>query len=48
MQEIDNEHYCWVMGENIIYDRSIVDNIKKRVHCSLNNDKITLSLLSEQ
>lgn len=42
MQEIDNEHYCWVMGENIIYDRSIVDNIKKRVHCSLNNDKVIL------
>ena len=42
MQEIDNEHYCWVMGENIIYDRSIVDNIKKRVHCSLNNDKVII------
>jgi len=40
MQEIINEHYCWVVGENIIYDRSIVDNIKKRVYCLLNNDRI--------
>lgn len=40
MQEIVNNHYCWVVGENIIYDRSSVDNLQKRVYCSLNNEKI--------
>lgn len=40
MQEIVNNHYCWVVGENIIYDRSSVDNLQKIVYCSLNNEKI--------
>lgn len=40
IKEIDNNHYCWVVGENIIYDRSIRDNEQKKSYCVLNNDNL--------
>lgn len=40
MQEIDKEHYCWTVGENIIYDRAIIDNQKKKTYCVLNNESL--------
>lgn len=40
MKTITDNHYDWVIGENIIYDRSIRDNLQKRVYCSLNNEKV--------
>lgn len=35
----DNQHYDWIVGENIIYNRSVRDNEKKRVYCAINNEK---------
>lgn len=40
MANIINNHYDWVVGDNIIYDRSIRDNIQKRVYCSLGNENV--------
>ena len=40
MKTITDSHYDWVIGENIIYDRSIRDNLQKRVYCTLNNEKV--------
>lgn len=40
MKIITDNHYDWVIGENIIYDRSIRDNLQKRVYCTLNNEKV--------
>lgn len=36
----DSQHYDWVIGDNIIYNRCIRDNEKKRVYCAINNDKV--------
>ena len=44
MKTIIDNHYDWVIGENIIYDRSIRDNLQKRVYCILNNEKVAASL----
>ncbi len=38
--DFDKNHYDWVVGDNIIYDRSIRDNIQKRVYCSLGNENV--------
>ncbi len=38
MKTVNDNHYDWVIGENIIYARSIRDNLKKR--CTLNNEKV--------
>lgn len=40
METIIDNHYDWVIGDSIIYDRSIRDNIQKRVYCSLGNEKV--------
>lgn len=40
MKTITDNHYDWVVGENVIYDRSIRDNLQKRVYCTLNNEKV--------
>lgn len=41
MENITDNHYDWVIGENIIYDRSIRDNLQKRAYCTLNNYLLT-------
>lgn len=38
LKDFDNNHYDWIVGENILYDRSIKDNVLKRVYCIANND----------
>lgn len=38
--DFDKNHYDWVVGDNIIYDRSIRDNIQKRVYCTLGNENV--------
>ena len=40
VKEIDDNHYDWLVGDNIIYDRSLKDNATKKTYCSLNNPKI--------
>lgn len=40
MKTIIDNHYDWVIGDSIIYDRSIRDNLQKRVYCTLNNEKV--------
>lgn len=40
VKNIADNHYDWVIGDSIIYDRSIRDNLQKRVYCTLNNEKV--------
>lgn len=35
----DEQYFDWIRDGDIIYDRSIKDNEKKRVYCVINGDK---------
>ena len=38
IEDFRKNHYGWIVGENILYDRSIKDNVLKRVYCIVNNE----------
>ena len=38
VKTIDDKHYTWVVGENIIYDRSVCDNVSKSFYCVVLGD----------
>lgn len=39
MQDILNKKYDWIVGENIVYNRSLRDNALKRYYCITTGDK---------
>ena len=40
IKKIDDRRYTWIISGNIMYDRSVVDNVEKKVYCVLNDDKL--------
>ena len=38
VKTIDDKHYTWVVGENIIYNRSVRDNVSKSFYCVVLGD----------
>ena len=39
VKTIDDKHYTWIVGENIIYNRSIRDNESKKYYCAIIGQK---------
>lgn len=39
VKTIDDKHYTWTVGENIIYNRSIRDNERKKYYCAVIGQK---------
>lgn len=39
VKTIDDKHYTWIVGENIIYNRSIRDNESKKYYCAVIGQK---------
>lgn len=39
VKTIDDKHYTWIVGENIIYNRSICDNESKKYYCAVIGQK---------
>lgn len=39
VKTIDDKHYTWIVGENIIYNRSIHDNESKKYYCAVIGQK---------
>ena len=39
VKTIDDKHYTWTVGENIIYNRSIRDNESKKYYCAVIGQK---------
>lgn len=39
VKTINDKHYTWVVGENIIYNRSICDNMTKKYYCAILGQK---------
>ena len=37
--DFDSNHYSWIVGDNIVYNRSIRDNADKKYYCYLSSEK---------